>query len=473
MPRIDLKSVVIHSNPALPKDDFGIFPCKKSKIQWTSCRAWIISGFLLLLGLGRSYAVPSFARQTGLSCNACHSNPPELTAFGRNFKLKGYVLTDMTAKDRVGNSRDLLLSKYIPLSAMLLLSDTAYQANQPSTQNGTVEFPQQLSIFFAGGLASHFGALAQMTYTHANDHFGMDNTDLRYANQTTLRGHDLFYGITLNNNPTVEDVWNSTPAWGFPWISTSSGVAPIASPIINNGLAQDVAGIGGYSLFASHLYTDVTLYRSEHAGGTTPVDGKGYPYNINGVAPYWRAAWQQTWGDNYLEVGTYGIYLDSYPGAVSGPTDSYLDPSIDFQYERPFGANLLDAHGTYIHESSHLNATYLAGGATTRSNYLNTWKLDSTYHWTNKYSATGALFSTSGNADALLYAPAAITGSYDHRPNTSGYIAQVGYWPVENIDISLAYTGYLKFNGASTNYDGANRNASDNNTVYMALWLNF
>ena len=86
----------------------------------------------LLLGLEQAYAVPSFARQTGLSCNVCHSNPPELTAFGRNFKLKGYVLTDMTAKDKVGNSKSLLLSKYIPLSAMLLLSNTALQADQPS-----------------------------------------------------------------------------------------------------------------------------------------------------------------------------------------------------------------------------------------------------------------------------------------------------------------------------------------------------
>nr|MBA2677589.1 cytochrome C [Ktedonobacteraceae bacterium] len=195
-----------------------------------------------LFGIEHAHAVPSFARQTGLSCNVCHSNPPELTAFGRNFKLKGYVLTDMTASDKVGNTKDLLLSRYIPLSAMILVSDTVYQANQPASQNNAAGFPQQLSIFLAGGFASHFGGMAQFTYTHADDHFGMDNTDLRYANQGKLAGKDLWYGITLNNNPTVEDVWNSTPAWGFPWISTASGVSPIASPIINGGLAQDVGG---------------------------------------------------------------------------------------------------------------------------------------------------------------------------------------------------------------------------------------
>jgi len=427
----------------------------------------------LVLSYHCAYAVPSFARQTGLSCNVCHTNPPQLTAFGRNFKLTGYVLADTTATDKVGNNKDLLLSKYIPLSFMVLLSNTSFQANQPASQNNAAGFPQQLSIFLAGGFASHFGGLAQVTYTHSDDHFGMDNTDLRYANHGKLSGKDWEYGITLNNNPTVEDVWNSTPAWGFPWISSASGVGSIASPIIQGALGQDVAGIGGYSLWNDHFYTDVTVYRSEHAGSPAPVAGTGSAFNISGVAPYWRAAWQQNWGGNYLEVGTYGIYMNSFPGAVSGPEDRYIDPSFDFQYERPFGPNILDIHGTFIYEKSNLGATYLAQGASTAANHLNTFKLDSTYHWTNKYTATGAFFSTTGNSDPMLYAPTPLTGSNNGKPDTNGYTAQVAFWPVQNIDLSVNYTGYFKFNGASTNYDGANRNASDNNTVYVALWLNF
>jgi hypothetical protein len=418
-------------------------------------------------------AVPSFARQTGLSCNVCHSNPPELTAFGRNFKLRGYLLTDMTATDRVGNNRDLLLSKYIPMSVMILLSNTSSQTTQPGTQNNTAGFPQQLSLFLAGGYASHFGGLAQITYTHSDDHFSLDNTDLRYANQGKLGGKDWDYGITINNNPSVEDLWNSTPAWGFPWISSEAGVSPLAAPIIQGALGQDVAGVGAFSMWNNHLYTDVTVYRSEHAGAAPPITGVGSAYNISGVAPYWRAAWQQNWGGNYLEFGTFGIFMNSFPGAVSGAEDRYVDPSLDFQYERPFGANLLDVHGAYTYEKSNLGATFLAQGATTAANHLNSLKVDGTYHWTNKFTATGALFSTTGNTDPLLYAPAALTGSNNGSPNSRGYIAQFAFWPVQNIDLSVNYTGYTKFNGATTNYDGANRNASDNNTVYVALWLNF
>jgi hypothetical protein len=73
----------------------------------------------------------------------------------------------------------------------------------------------------------------------------------------------------------------------------------------------------------------------------------------------------------------------------------------------------------------------------------------------------------------LLYAAAPLTGSLNGSPNTSGYTVQAAYWPVQNIDIDVNYTGYTKFNGASKDYDGASRNASDNNTVYMALWIMF
>src|ERR1700688_993138 len=278
----------------------------------------IATGLYLLFGMGHAYAVPSFARQTGLSCNVCHSNPPQLTAFGRKFKLSGYVLADTSPTDKVGNSKDLLLSKYIPLAAMVLLSNTAFQANQPASQNNAAGFPQQLSIFLAGGFASPFGGFSQGDYNHSTEHFNMDQTDLRFANRGKLFGKDLDYGVTANNNPTVEDLWNSTPAWGFPWISTASGVSPIANPLINGGLAQDVFGVGGFSMLGNHLYTAVSVYRSEHAGSAPPVTGTGHAHNISGVAPYWRVAWQQSWDHNYLEVGSYGIYMNSFPDAVSG-----------------------------------------------------------------------------------------------------------------------------------------------------------
>ncbi|MDQ2945312.1 MAG: cytochrome C [Acidobacteriota bacterium] len=419
-------------------------------------------------------AVPSFTRQTGLQCAVCHSNPPELTAFGRKFKLEGYTLTDKKADTIIEDQdKDLKLNRYFPISVMLLLSNTTTNKPIPGAQNSTAGFPQALSLFLAGELAPHFGALVQVTYSNQSDHFSLDNTDIRYAKHTTLGAKDLLYGLTLNNSPTVGDIWNSTPAWRYPWLSSGSAPSPSAQPLIEGALAQDVAGLGAYTMWNNHLYADFSLYRSAHLGGPQPLTGKDFTYNIHGVAPYWRLAWQQTWGLNYLEVGTYGIHVSSIPGGVSGRRDTYTDPAVDLQYERPFGVDLLTVHATYIHETSHLDATFASGGATEPSHHLNTFRANATYHLRSRYEFTLAGFSTTGNADPILFAPAPVTGSALGSPNSGGFIGQAGYWPKQNIELTAAYTAYTKFNGASHNYDGSGRNASANNSVYIALWLNF
>ena len=58
-------------------------------------------GFLVLLGAllaPCAQAVPSFARQTGMACEACHTVFPELTHFGRMFKANGYTLDNLQAR---------------------------------------------------------------------------------------------------------------------------------------------------------------------------------------------------------------------------------------------------------------------------------------------------------------------------------------------------------------------------------------
>jgi len=98
---------------------------------------------------------------------------------------------------------------------MLETSFTNTKSPQPGTQNGNFEFPQDISLFLAGAWTSNVGSFLQVTYDAQADHFSMDNTDIRYANKTKLGGKELVYGLDLNNNPTLEDLWNTTPAWGY------------------------------------------------------------------------------------------------------------------------------------------------------------------------------------------------------------------------------------------------------------------
>lgn len=435
---------------------------------------WVVLSGLLALAPA-AYAVPSFSRQTGLACNVCHITFPELTAFGRQFKLNGYTLTGMkqiTAKAH-GTEAGLRISEALPLSAMFQVADTLTNKAQTGTQNASVEFPQGFSVFLAGALAPHIGSFFQVTYTARNSHFIIDNTDLRYANQGHFAGKPLTYGVTVNNNPTVEDLWNDTPAWGFPWASSDAAPGPNAASVLSGALAADVAGLGGYAMWNNHLYGDFTVYRSAHLASPEPPTGAGFNFNIHNAAPYWRIAWQQNFGKTYLEVGTFGIHLTSFPNTITGPLNKFTDPAADFQVETPMGKNLLTLHGTYIRENSQLFGAVAAGTAATVNHHLNGFRADGVYHFGNRYTGGLGWFNSSGTADPLLYSTTAITGSANGSPANSGWLIQGGYWPVQNIELLAQYVAYAKFNGAHSNYDGFGRNASDNNTLYLLMWLVF
>src|ERR1700722_17346661 len=86
----------------------------------------ILGLFLVCAFPTPSWAVPRFARQTGMACAACHTVFPELTPFGREFKLNGYVLDNIkqiTGID-VENNQTLAINSIPPLSVMLQVSYT-------------------------------------------------------------------------------------------------------------------------------------------------------------------------------------------------------------------------------------------------------------------------------------------------------------------------------------------------------------
>jgi hypothetical protein len=413
---------------------------------------------------------PSFARQTGLACNVCHTHYPELTATGRAFKLNGYVLrrADSLQGRNPGGEQNMLLNLVTPVSFMLQTSYTSTKKAQPGTQNGVVFFPDQLSLFTGGEITPHVGGFLQVTFDPQSGSFGIDNADFRYANNTTAFGRHATYGLSLNNNPTVQDIWNSTPAWGFPYGSSAAAPAPSAATQIDGTLGQQVAGLTAYTLWNDHVYLEGGVYRSAPVGTTRPLDSTAAGV-LSGVAPYWRVAFPNTFGSQYLSVGTYGMSMKLFPAGVSGPSNKFTDVAFDVSYLLPLGANSFTTDATWIHETQRWDA----GGTANARNTLNTVRFDAMYHFGHQYAFTVAPFVTTGTSDTLLYAPAQLTGSRLGNPDFSGVIGEVDVMPWQNLRMQLQYVYYGKFNGSRTNYDGSGRNASDNNTVYLLCWLLF
>jgi hypothetical protein len=99
--------------------------------------------------------------------------------------------------------------------------------------------------------------------------------------------------------------------------------------------------------------------------------------------------------------------------------------------------------------------------------HLNASDANVEYHFGNRLSGTFGWFLTNGTTDSTLYPQTAVTGNANGNPRSTGIMANVSYWPIQNLDLAVQYTDYTRFNGAATNYDGAGRDASDNNTVYL------
>ncbi len=238
----------------------------------------------VVLSAPNAHATASFSRQTGMACNMCHTTFPELTPFGRDFKLGGYTLTAAKEITDKGDKKNAALSilEALPLSINLKSAYTETGNRQPGTRNGNIEFPQQVNLWFAGKISEHIGSYTQMSYNNVGkDHFSFDNSDFfRYSRQTKLAGKSLVWGIDGNNNPTFEDLWSSTPAYGFPYAAPDAAISPNAATLIDGGLAGDVVGLGGYGMWNNHLYGDVTLYRTQHIGGPQPANGSGFAHNI-------------------------------------------------------------------------------------------------------------------------------------------------------------------------------------------------
>ena len=418
--------------------------------------------------------VPAFSRQTGLACSACHYQFPQLTPFGRSFKLNGYSLVGLkpVVEPNAKKGSSLSLLPIPPIAVMLMASGSHLGEARPGAQNDNAEMPQQLSLFMAGALTPHLGALLQVTYEGASGTVGIDNSDIRYVTRTQIAAKSAVVGITLHNNPTVQDVWNTTPAWGYPFISSDATPGAAAGAIIDGTLAQQVLGLGAYGLWNNLLYVEATGYRTAQQG-VSPPDSTATNV-IHGVAPYWRAALQHQFGSTYGMVGTYGLATQLYPSGVTGLTDRHTDAAVDAQIEQPFGGGgVVIARATWINEEQRLAALFASGGADQLRHTLNTAQINATFEPSQAYGGTIGYFSTTGTRDTLLYAASPLVGSHTGKPLTDGFIEEFDVNPWQNIRIGIQGVEYSRFNGAATNYDGVGRPASGNNTVYVFTWVAF
>lgn len=447
-------------------------PCRTGRVA--SGLLPLLGAAALLLDAPGAQALPSYARQTGQECAACHVGFPELTPYGRLFKANGYVFSG-------GNSN------LPPLAAMAIPSFTHTEAGQPGGAGPHLgpndNFVFQGSLFYGGAIYSPIGlgAFAQASYDSSARNFNWDNLDIRDAHAASLFDRETVFGATLNNNPTVTDLWNSTPAWGFPFVSSPVAPTPAAATLIDGGLAQQVLGITAYNYWSRLIYAEFGGYRTlgprtESALGIVPTGLSA----IKNIAPYWRLAVSPAWGRNTFEVGTFGIAATLIPQRLgNNGTDHLTDFGFDTQYQWLGASDSFALQANWIEENQNLTASSALGLASNTHDHLHSMRAKATYWYDQTYGGTIAYFRVIGTPDPLLFSGV----SANNSPNSDGWIGELDYmpfahggpalWPWLNMKLGLQYVWYDKFNGGRTNFDGAGRNAHDNNTLFAFAWFAF
>jgi hypothetical protein len=440
----------------------------------------VIAAICFLAASPKAHAIPAFAAQTGEPCSACHIGFPQLTPYGREFKLEGYVAGGMFPA-----FKNFALMSQIGYTHINTKVAGGLAPDYPSNNAWSV---QQTSLFYGGALdaAIGLGAFLQGTYDGVAHQYHWDNVDIRLARPVTLFNKAIYYGFTFNNAPGVTDLWNSPPAWGYPFIPDSLGVGNAAEVQIS-ALAQSVFGVGAYSAvnvtLNDMIYTEVDLYKSL-PNRTAYALGVGPGTPISGPIPYWRVALQHSSGNNSLEVGALGLIDNPYPAGVThGPTDQLVDIGADSQFQWITPTQAFSVQALYIHEHQNWAASYPLGATANLNDSLDTVTLTGSYLLRQKYGITESYNTIYGNADNVLYAAAPVSGSANGKPNTNSFTTELDFYPWNNggpaffpwmnAKLFVENTTYLHFNGLARNYDGSGRDAQANNIWFTGIWLAF
>jgi hypothetical protein len=437
---------------------------------------FLSSGLLLVVLLSTvlrtnpAVALPSFAIQTGQPCAACHIGAfgPQLTPYGRDFKLHGYVASD-------GRDHGL------PLAWTAMASFTHTLEPQPGgaapgfKPNDNIAL-DETSLYWAGRITPEVGGFIEFMFDGVSQQPQFGNVDIRRASEGELFDRDVLWGITINNSPTVQDPWNSTPVWGFPYNRSPLAPTPMAATLVDGGLAQRAAGAGAYVLWNELLYLESDVYKGLDTGalravGQVPVDDGD---QTTAFMPYARVALIEDWKNDHLEIGAYGISANILPGGnqtfglFNRVTDAALDATYQFISDpTKVTSDRLSAHATYIHEIARMEASSaetLTGMLLDHS--LDTVRLDVSYSFAATVTPSVQYFRSTGSADINYWS------TPNGSPNSDGMIFEVAYvpWgkpdsPFPNVNFRLAvqYVNYFRFDGSSIG-------ARNNNNVFFSLW---
>jgi hypothetical protein len=456
--------------------------------------------FIGLIASESSYALPSFSEQTDQPCKLCHLNVGELTPSGRQFKLKGYTQGKRVSPFSITATASVTKVKSTASSA---------DASITMPKNGKL-IPEEANLYTAGKLSDHlggnvkwtssfanttptFGSSGVQTGTHTGHDFFLDASDVRFAKEDVIASQNVIWGVTVNNAPGAQDLWNTTPVHAFPYRSSSLlnawGIGQFGpTSMIDGGLLSQTMGVGSYAMVNDEIYVELSNYiKVSPSSSALQLSGPINTINSNSN-PYWRLAWNKVNGPDSYMVGTFGMVtnLARDPFVAGSASGRYTDQGLDVQYQHITDAHSVSAQATYIHEQVEWGTRSVGRSHDAPSSRLSTFRTKLTYDYLRTYGSSIFYFRSNGSTDNLYWSynqdSNVVTGACNQNtsllafcssngsPKTNGMGFELYYVPTPKVHVALQQTYYRSFLGGGTfidNSSGGSRDARDNNLTYL------
>ena len=260
-----------------------------------------------------------------------------------------------------------------------------------------------------------------------------------YTTVLDLHDKDLRIGFTLNNNPTVQDPYNTTPAWEFRYIDSAIAPSPAAETMLSSGFNQNAIGYTVYAWYDSSLYLEAGAYNTMSSWTLARIGtsyGKG---STTSPAPYVRIAYEWNLAETSAHVGFLFMHANVNPSTEplvttgAAGTDRYSDYAFDagFQFLGS-GKHIATAQTIYTHETQNLGGSAglqgLGYGTNSRLNDLraNVWD-----RYDNTYGLTLGWQRIWGPQNLVLYPVSDPDGNPigNGKPNSNAFIVEAGWVP--------------------------------------------
>ncbi len=323
----------------------------------------------------QAFAVPAFARQTGMACSGCHfQSYPILTAYGKSFKIGGF--TQMGAQSKIEGDQGLSLPGTMNMAVVLKAryqktngteaagataaeiaaadlaitnaptpqtyaaavdARAALNSNPRSTNTGRFDMPDEFALFAAGRVSENIGALVEISVAGAA-HAGVANFKVPFI-----------FDLGSAKLGVVPFSGDAGAAYGFDLFATGSNTT---GRVIENAQGYSVAKylgthteVTGAAIYVANddFHVNVTPWfqgsQLTAVGGTaTALSGR-----------YLRAAWTPS-----MDGWDLGLGVQNFSGNSQNGMDG-VDPSltrdsatiVDFQGQGAVAGMPLGVYGSY------------------------------------------------------------------------------------------------------------------------------